>query len=237
MARKAVAQELSRERILEEARGLFATHGYRALTMRSIAKSMGYSHGALYYHFKEKAELFYALIRDDFSTLLHKQRELMREHPQPSIALLQRMMLEFIRFGLDNPNHYEIMFMINDAEILSYSRSEQAQCLDLFSGVVREVVASRGEGSDTHYTMPWSLFMSLHGFISYSIHYRQSYQEVTKMAEDHVHFLCRSLWASFPEASDAGFIPPTSDVHAEGYDNFLTSDKGSGKSAPTRETA
>ncbi len=67
MARKAVAQELSRERILTEARELFATFGYRALTMRSIAKAMGYSHGALYYHFNEKAELFYALIKEDFA--------------------------------------------------------------------------------------------------------------------------------------------------------------------------
>ncbi|WP_082053604.1 TetR/AcrR family transcriptional regulator [Gordoniibacillus kamchatkensis] len=199
MARKAVAQELSRERILEEARGLFATHGYRALTMRSIAKAMGYSHGALYYHFKEKAELFYALIRDDFSTLLHRQRELMKLHPQPGIALLQSWMLEFIRFGLDNPNHYEIMFMIDDAEILSYSRTEQAQCLDLFSSVVREVVASYGGSADTFYTLPWSMFMSLHGFISYCIHYKQAYGEVEKLAEDHVHFLSHSFKIALSE--------------------------------------
>ncbi|MFC0214444.1 TetR/AcrR family transcriptional regulator [Paenibacillus chartarius] len=196
MARKAVAQELSRERILEEARGLFATHGYRALTMRSIAKSMGYSHGALYYHFKEKAELFYALIRDDFSTLLRRQQELMSTYAQPSIVLLQNWMLEFIRFGLDNPNHYEIMFMINDSEIMTYSRSEQAQCLELFSEVVRDVVSSYNDNSEISYTLPWTLFMSLHGFISYSIHYKQSFAEVEKMAEDHVHFLCRNLKAS-----------------------------------------
>jgi AcrR family transcriptional regulator len=229
MARKAVAQELSRERILEEARGLFATHGYRALTMRSIAKSMGYSHGALYYHFKEKAELFYALIRDDFSTLLHRQRELMKAYPQPNIGLLQRLMLEFIRFGLENPNHYEIMFMINDAEILTYSRTEQAQCLDLFSYVVREVLASHGENADNHYKLPWSLFMSLHGFISYCIHYKQSYEEVQRLAEDHVQFLCRSFKATLngqPSRSRK------TDATPEGSVDFPK-----GKKSPTRETA
>jgi AcrR family transcriptional regulator len=229
MARKAVAQELSRERILEEARGLFATHGYRALTMRSIAKSMGYSHGALYYHFKEKAELFYALIRDDFSTLLHRQRELMKEYPQPSIGLLQRLMLEFIRFGLENPNHYEIMFMINDAEILTYSRTEQAQCLDLFSYVVREVVAGYGENADNHYTLPWSLFMSLHGFISYCIHYKQSFEEVRKLAEDHVQFLCRSFKSTL---NGQPSLSRKADAHPEGQVDFPK-----GKPSPTRETA
>lgn len=230
MARKAVAQELSRERILEEARGLFATHGYRALTMRSIAKAMGYSHGALYYHFKEKAELFYALIRDDFSTLLHRQREMMEEYGQPGIALLRSWMVEFIRFGLDNPNHYEIMFMIDDAEILSYSRTEQAQCLDLFSSVVRDVVISSGENADTHYTLPWSLFMSLHGFISYCIHYKQTYEEVRKLAEDHVHFLCHSFRTALNEHQGVG---RKTDTYSEGSMEFPTGKQ----KKPTRETA
>lgn len=127
--------------------------------------------------------------------------------------------------------------MIDDAEILSYSRSEQAQCLDLFSSVVREVVVSRCEGSETHFTLPWSLFMSLHGFISYCIHYRQTYVEVTKMAEDHVHFLCRSLWASLPDASADDFMSLSSDKASNGYDGFVTVEMGLEKPAPTRETA
>jgi AcrR family transcriptional regulator len=193
MARKAVAQELSRERILEEARELFATHCYRALTMRSIAKAMGYSHGALYYHFKEKAELFYTLIKDDFSILLQKQREMIIREEKVSINLLQKLMMEFIRFGLDNPNHYEIMFMINDTELLSYSRTEQAQCMELFAGIIRQVSAGKPDAESKRFTLPWNLFMSLHGFISYSIHYNQTYEEVQKLAEEHVRLICNSL--------------------------------------------
>jgi AcrR family transcriptional regulator len=229
MARRAVAQELSRERILEEARTLFVTHGYRALTMRSIAKSMGYSHGALYYHFKEKAELFYTLIRDDFSVLLQRQKELMEAYPQPGIALLQSWMLEFIRFGLDNPNHYEIMFMMNDSEIVTYSRTEQAQCLDLFSAVVREVVANDQDSADAHYTLPWSLFMSLHGFISHSIHYEMTYDEVEKLAEDHVRFLCRSLKPATPsQTSRSGNAERHADAELA---------EGAEQAAAARETA
>lgn len=71
MARRAVEQELSRERILEAARHLFITKGYRAISMRSIGQHLGYSHGSLYYHFKEKAELFYAIVVEDFNYLGH----------------------------------------------------------------------------------------------------------------------------------------------------------------------
>ncbi|CAG7646922.1 TetR/AcrR family transcriptional regulator [Paenibacillus allorhizosphaerae] len=193
MARKAVAQELSRERILDEARQLFIEHGYHALTMRSIAKAMGYSHGALYYHFKEKAELFYALVTDDFNMLLERQREMLSRTRLGDLAQLERLMLEFVRFGLENPNHYEIMFMIKDPELQRYSRTEQAQSLDLFATVVRAVVAKQPMSEKKMYSLPWSLFMSLHGFISYNIHYNQAYEDVKKLAESHVKYLCEGL--------------------------------------------
>jgi AcrR family transcriptional regulator len=193
MARKAVAQELSRDRILEEARQLFAEHGYHTLTMRSIAKSMGYSHGALYYHFTEKAELFYALVTEDFNMLLTRLKAMLSRTRMGDLGQLERLMLEFIRFGLENPYHYEIMFVINNPELQSYSRTEQAQCLDLFATVVRSVIARYPGNEQKMYSMPWSLFMSMHGFISYNIRYRQSYEDVRKLAEQHVKFLCQGL--------------------------------------------
>ncbi|WP_281890021.1 TetR/AcrR family transcriptional regulator [Paenibacillus sp. YYML68] len=195
MARKAVEQELSRDRILTEARQLFALHGYHALTMRSIAKSMGYSHGALYYHFSDKAELFYALVTEDFIMLLDRLKEMLKRTRLGDVAQLEKLMLEFIKFGLENPNHYEIMFMIKEPELKRYSRTEQAQCLDLFAAVVRSVI-SRHENSDKKmYSLPWSLFMSMHGFITYNIHYSQSYEDVKKLAEQHVKYICEGLHA------------------------------------------
>lgn len=193
LARKAVAQELSRERILEEARQLFAEHGYHTLTMRSIAKAMGYSHGALYYHFKEKAELFHALVSADFQMLLERQREMLRRTRMGDLGQLEKLMLEFIRFGLENPYHYEIMFMINDAELQVYGKNEQAQCLELFATVVRSVIARQSGNEQKMYSVPWSLFMSMHGFISYNIRYHQTYEDVKKLAEQHVKYLCEGL--------------------------------------------
>lgn len=193
MARKAVAQELSRERILTEARELFASFGYRALTMRSIAKAMGYSHGALYYHFTEKAELFYALIKDDFSLLMQRQREMIvREHGF-SVNLLQKLMMEFVWFGLTNPNHYEMMFMLNEPELQQYSRTEQAQCLEMFSIVVRQVVTDQPGFESKRFTLPWNLFMSLHGLISYCIQFKITYEEARRLADEHIRLICVSL--------------------------------------------
>lgn len=55
--RKLVEKELDKSIILDAARALFADHGYQAISIRMIAKKLGYSSGSLYYHFKDKAEI------------------------------------------------------------------------------------------------------------------------------------------------------------------------------------
>lgn len=192
MARKAVSQELSRDRIINVARDLFATQGYRQVSMRSIGNALGYSHGALYYHFKEKAELFYAIIIEDFSMLGHMLNEILTYPASDAISKVELVMLEFIRFGMEYPHHYEIMFLISDPELQHYSNPEQVRCFEQFSAVVQEARAESGAAVAIDY-LPSHLFLSVHGFITYFIHSHKSYEEVAKKAEEHVRFLCRGL--------------------------------------------
>jgi AcrR family transcriptional regulator len=50
------------EQILSEAKRLFIEQGYHALSMRQIAEAVGVSKAALYYHFRDKQELFLAIL-------------------------------------------------------------------------------------------------------------------------------------------------------------------------------
>lgn len=193
MARRAVDQELNRKIILEVAQELFATKGYEAVSMRSIANVMGYSHGSIYYHFKDKAELFYHLVKEDFHDLLRRGREIMEENPQPGKQQIRAMMFEFIRFGLTNRYQYEIMFLLNDPDLQRYSRTEQALCFEMFARALKESYPNGELAGDLLYTLPWNLFMSLHGFITYCIRFNQEYEEVEKLAEAHVDFLLRGI--------------------------------------------
>jgi len=191
MARKVVAEELNRDRIISSARELFGTYGYRALTMRSIAKSLGYSHGALYYHFKEKSELLYELIVKDFDNLCYELRCTITDAVYINNALLKEMMIAFIRFGLENPRHYEMMFMMDDEELQNYANREQSRCFDLFSSVIRQIAGGKMSAeSASPNNMAWNIFMSLHGFISYNIYYGNKFSDVEMIAQDHVQFLC-----------------------------------------------
>ncbi|OMD47020.1 TetR family transcriptional regulator [Paenibacillus borealis] len=193
MARRAVERELSRERILEAARHLFITKGYRAISMRSIGQHLGYSHGSLYYHFKEKAELFYAIVVEDFNHVAILLNEAMNKPPEPGMTRVEQLIIEFIRFGLDHPYQYEIMFMIRDEELLAYCRAEQGRCFELFSSIVRSHMKEEGYVSEDWQSVPLTLFLSAHGFISYYIQDKVSFDDVKEAALTHVKVLSRSL--------------------------------------------
>lgn len=196
MARRAVEQELSRERILEAARHLFITKGYRAISMRSIGQHLGYSHGSLYYHFKEKAELFYAIVIEDFGYLSSCLNSVMSGPEQEEFTRTELLLLEFIRFGLDHPHQYEIMFMTRDEELVAYCRSEQGRCLDLFASIVRGHLDESLHTEESLKRVPLSLFLSAHGFISYYIQEKASFEEIRLAAVDHVRILCGNLHSS-----------------------------------------
>ena len=52
----------SRAAILEAAKLLFMQEGFRGISMRQIAEAVGVTKAALYYHFKDKEELFVAIV-------------------------------------------------------------------------------------------------------------------------------------------------------------------------------
>ncbi|WP_149094549.1 TetR/AcrR family transcriptional regulator [Paenibacillus terrae] len=193
MARRAVEQELSRGRILEAARHLFITKGYRAISMRSIGQHLGYSHGSLYYHFKEKAELFYAIVIEDFNTLRGILLQGATGTPDDGLNRLEQLMLEFIRFGLENPYQYEIMFMMHDEELFAYCRTEQNRCVELFASMIRQELSGQGHSEEDCSRVPQSLFLSMHGFVSFYIQDGLTFEEIRPAALAHVKLLCKNL--------------------------------------------
>jgi len=60
---------MTRERILAEATRLFEANGYKGISMREIAAACHISKPGLYYHFKDKEDLFLAILRENLNQL------------------------------------------------------------------------------------------------------------------------------------------------------------------------
>jgi TetR/AcrR family acrAB operon transcriptional repressor len=75
MARKTKAEaELTRHRIVECAREVFSKEGVTNTSLERIAQEAGVTRGAVYWHFRDKADLFMA-VRTDTGTLLRLSNE------------------------------------------------------------------------------------------------------------------------------------------------------------------
>jgi TetR/AcrR family transcriptional regulator, transcriptional repressor for nem operon len=56
----------TRDFIIDEAYKLFLSHSYEAVSISMISEAIGFTKGALYHHFKNKEELFHAVIDKHF---------------------------------------------------------------------------------------------------------------------------------------------------------------------------
>lgn len=185
MARKKEQPELTREMILDAARDLFVKQGYEQVSMRQIAKVLGCSHGAIYYHFTNKAELFFALVASHFSLLEHKLEEILNMEVE-NWKKMKAVMLGFIEFGLTHQSHYEIMFMTKDPEISLHFEKKPLEVYQKFA----ESLFSLSEGKLSVRDI-WSIFLSLHGFVSHYIGLVSSFNDVKDAASNHVDFLLK----------------------------------------------
>ena len=95
--------------IIDAARALFVSKGVHAVTMREIARRIGYSATSIYLHFSDKEALMRAICDTDFLALATSLKNVMLiANP---IERLQALHRGYAAFALTHPNHYRMMFM------------------------------------------------------------------------------------------------------------------------------
>jgi len=67
----------TRKDIIESARTVFHQCGVSRSTLEKIAKDAGVTRGAIYWHFKDKAELFFAMREDVFAPMVERTDSLL----------------------------------------------------------------------------------------------------------------------------------------------------------------
>lgn len=185
--RKSVDQELTRERILKVARELFVTKGFSQVSMRMLAKELQYSHGALYYHFTNKAELFHALVLEDFKLLQHKLEDILALDVDRETKL-EFVLLGYIQFGLEHQSHYEIMFLTKDEGVHHLLKTEPNMVYDMFAQAVVSLSQLPLEVKQV-----WSVFLALHGFVTHYCKTGLTYQDIELIARSHVQFILKGI--------------------------------------------
>lgn len=107
--RRETERQKMRQLILSAARELFAEHGVASVTLRAIAQSISYTPGAIYKHFESKEQILQTICEEDFTLLAKKTTQVMTI-PDP-VERIRSLGVEYIRFAVNHPHHYRLMFM------------------------------------------------------------------------------------------------------------------------------
>src|SRR5947207_11504425 len=105
-------RETVRRAILDAARDLFTTEGYRNVSIRKIADRIEYSPAAIYSYFPSKDDIFFALAEEGFRLLFSYERGIgARPAPEDPADLLRAMFWRYYEFSKEHPAYFALMFL------------------------------------------------------------------------------------------------------------------------------
>lgn len=116
----------ARDRLLDAAIELFATHGFQAIGLRDLAGHVGLHAGSLYHHIENKQCLLFELIESALSDLLNDTKRRMKGARTPS-ERIRRFVQAFISFNLSDK--YRLLLVTREFVNLNKEHKHQANQL------------------------------------------------------------------------------------------------------------
>lgn len=143
----------TRKKLISAAARIFACDGFEAARLEEIAAAAGYTRGALYANFKDKEDLFFALLEDWIGERVSELDELLRKeasNPEEKLRTLRcyyaqcakdrRLVLLSLEFTL-----YAIRHPAAHARLRTRKRRLRAHGTEL----IRKITRSRGDSQSS----------------------------------------------------------------------------------------
>ena len=100
-------REDARRAILDATEVLLVESGYEAFSMRRLAERCGYTAPTIYHYFNDKKGLFDTLLEERFRRMVDSVRRVRRS--EDPVERLLAVGQAFLRFGLRNPSHVQLL--------------------------------------------------------------------------------------------------------------------------------
>ena len=108
-SRRVERKERLRGEILSAASKMFADRGYEAVTLREIAKEIGYTHAVIYQHFPDKWHILAELSRETIGLMVQDFDAIAANHPRPRERLFATSR-GLIQFCIAHPQQFRNVF-------------------------------------------------------------------------------------------------------------------------------
>ncbi len=98
----------NRDKVLKTAGELFLKHGYNGVSIRQIASKANLTTGAVYFHFKNKKEIYNTICSESVVILIDKFKKGSSKKRNPQQKLISTYD-SFMAFYYDNRDHYNLL--------------------------------------------------------------------------------------------------------------------------------
>ena len=150
-------KENLKEQLVEIAWEICVAKSWQKVNMRLVAKEAGVSTTAFYRHFKNKTDLKAELMRRGFEILCEGMKDVTNNFSSYGA--------HYIRFGLDYPHIYDLMFGNTDINMSLYPDLE-ALCDASFGGIVEGLKSFMPDASENDVMIKaYNVWASVHGIV------------------------------------------------------------------------
>jgi AcrR family transcriptional regulator len=137
---------LLRAEILAAAeRLLIASGDETAVSIRAVALAVGVTSPSIYLHFADRNELIFAVCEEQFRHLDEVMDQAVGEATDPW-ERIERRGHAYVQFGLDNPEHYRVMFSSRPNNTPERFMDERLIATSAFGHLIEDLQAAAAAG-------------------------------------------------------------------------------------------
>ncbi len=159
-----------RQELIDTAIATVAEKGVSRLSLREVARRVGVSHAASYRHFSDKEALLAAVAEEGFLGLTQALETAIQTVRDP-LDRLETSGVAYVRYAIDRPHHYRIMFGSHQRHRDRYPALQTAS-QQSFQVLVDLVVAGQNAGlirSGDAKKLAWVAWSLVHGLAMLAI--------------------------------------------------------------------
>lgn len=157
-----------KKRIIDAARQVLLSEGYRNFSLRKIAREIDVSATSIYLHFENKDDLVHTLMEDAIERLNNRLDRSIEKLDDP-ISKLEALATEYTGFALQHPREYQVIYLISSEEMTRYPKEKFRKArrgYEIVTNVLEEGVKSGLIAEEEPRMAAYTFWAQLHGVMS-----------------------------------------------------------------------
>ncbi len=196
--RSAQDVEAVKMQIIEGAKLIICKDGFNQLSMRKLASELGMTAANIYNYYANKDEIYLGVQTAGFAMLQMRFHNVVQQYDSPE-KMLEEFVREYLDFGMNNPDYYEVMLGSNTPKYADYvgtdlekaALAEKQTALAVANMTTKVIMDVSGFSKKEATYKSIQTWTALHGVVS--LHNNRVLQEMDLDLDGTIERICTDL--------------------------------------------